>query len=251
MPEAISFFDQCAHAVHRRIIRTDVRLLVACVSVGGVLAWGMPWQVTVFFCVLAAIIAATAVRLLREARAALAAYGLFILLWTVSQLVLFLWEFPGEVASAFAAAALLGAKLFTLLGLALAVPMAATPLMLGRTLSWYLGWVAGAERWLCAAVFRGKVRPVAAGGIWRAALALSLMMAFFPRSLRAMNGLRRSLALRAPHLKLHARVALLGLALVRIVSAQTWDMALAVASRDVYRPEPWAWGEGRKRPAAR
>ncbi|SBW09800.1 membrane hypothetical protein [uncultured delta proteobacterium] len=235
------FSERLARRVRSGLVRLDTRALVAFVSVAGVLAWVMPWPVTAFFFAAACVIALTAVVELRDGRAALAAYGIFVLIWTVSQLMLYLFEHPGEFGAANVQAALLGGRLFTLLGLALAVPLAATPLTLGRTLTWYLGWLVGAEKWVCGTLLRGKVRPVLAEGVWRAALALSLMMAFFPRSLRAMKELRRSMLMRAPRLRLHKRMALMGLALIRVVSSQTWDMTLAIASRNVYRPEPWEW----------
>lgn len=249
MPVNIPLGERLARFVRSCILRVDIRILVAFVSLAGVLSWVMPRQVTAVFFTLALIIAATTVKLAREGRGALIAYGLFILLWTVSQLFLYLFEYPGEFGKALELAVLLGAKLFTLLGLALAVPMAATPLTLGRTLTWYLGWLAAMEKFVRVTVLRGKARPFFAGGVWRAALALCLMMAFFPRSMRAMASLRRSLKLRAPGLKLHRRVGLLGLAMLRIVSSQTWDMTLAIASRNLYRPEPWEWAPERKIPA--
>ena len=233
--------QRCAFAVKSFIAGIDIRVLVAFVSVAGVLAWTMPWFVTAFFFVLACIIAWTAVIVTREGRGALAAYGFFVLMWSVSQYILYLFEYPGQFDKAIVVAVHLGARLFTLLGLALAVPLAATPLTLGRTLTWYLGWLTGTEKFMCTTVFRGKIRPVLSEGVWRAALALCLMMAFFPRSMRAMSSLRRSLTMRAPHLPLYKRTALMGLAVLRVVSAQTWDMTLAIASRNVYRPEPWVW----------
>lgn len=241
MIPARSFSDRAARAVHMYLARLDTRLLVACVSGTGLAAWLLPWPVTLPAAALAAVIAFTAVKELHDGRAALAAYGVFVLLWTVSQLLLYLFENPGRFADATAQSLLLGGKLFTLLGLALAVPLGATPLKLGRTLSWYLGWLVRAEKWICGTLLRGNVPPVLAGGVWRASLALCLMMAFFPRSLRAMKDLRQSMLMRAPHLALHRRMALMGLALIRVVSSQTWDMTLAIASRDVYRPEPWIW----------
>ncbi|MDL2210637.1 hypothetical protein LJC26_07535 [Desulfovibrio sp. OttesenSCG-928-O18] len=249
MSARIALSERVARFVRSCILRVDIRILVAFVSVAGVLSWVMAWQVTAGFFVLALIVAATTAKLVREGRGALTAYGLFILLWTVSQLLLYLFEYPGEFGKALEIAVLLGAKLFTLLGLALAVPLAATPLTLGRTLTWYLGWLVAVENFICRTVLRGKVRPFFTEGVWRAALALCLMMAFFPRSMRAMSNLRRSLMLRAPNLKLHRRRGLLGLAMLRIVSSQTWDMTLAIASRNLYRPEPWEWSPERRVPA--
>lgn len=244
MASTRSFSDRAARAVHDYIARRDTRLLVAFVSGAGLAVWLLPWPVMLSFAVLAAVIAFAAVKELHDGRAALVAYGLFVLLWTVSQLMLYLFENPGQFADATARSLLLGGKLFTLLGLALAVPLGATPLNLGRTLSWYLGWLVGAEKWVCGTLLRNRVSPVIAGGVWRASLALCLMMAFFPRSMRAMKDLRRSMLMRAPHLALHKRVALMGLALIRVVSSQTWDMTLAIASRNVYRPDPWVWRSG-------
>lgn len=236
------FSERAANFARSCLKRIDIRLLVALVSFGGVFAWVSPWWqgTAVLFCI-ALVIALTAAKLLRDGRGALLAYTIFVLMWAISQYMLFLWENPGAFQEALNVALLLGARLFTLLGLALAVPLTATPFRLGKTLTWYLGWLTGAEKFICTRIFRGKVTPFIGEGVWRAALALSLMMAFFPRLLRAMKNLRQSLAMRAPHVKLHKRVGLMGLAMLRIVSAQTWDMTLAIASRNVYRPEPWEW----------
>lgn len=249
MPHKALWTERCARAVRAGIARLDIRVLVALVSFFGILAWVLPWQGSLVFFVPALIIAGTAAVELREGRTALMAYCGFVLLWTVSQLLLFLFENPGQFGPALFEAAYLGGRLFTLLGLAMAVPLAATPLTLGRTLSWYLGWMVHTETFIRKTLFRRKTSPFIAEGVWRAALALCLMMAFFPRSLRAMSLLRRSLAMRAPRLKLHKRVALMGLAMLRVVSSQTWDMTLAIASRNVYRPEPWMWREKKGSPA--
>ncbi|MCC8193283.1 MAG: hypothetical protein LIP28_01370 [Deltaproteobacteria bacterium] len=233
--------ERLARQVRAWLVRLDTRVLVGFVSAAGLLAWIMPWPVTVFFFAVACVFAFTAAVELRDGRAALTAYGVFVLVWTVSQLALFLLEHPGQFREATIQAALLGGRLFVLLGLALAVPLAATPLMLARTLTWYLGWLVGAEKWVCFTLFRRKITPVLAGGVWRAALALCLMMAFFPRSMRSMKELRRSLLMRAPRLPLYKRAGFMGLAVLRVVSSQTWDMTLAIASRNLYRPEPWEW----------
>lgn len=240
MPRKTPLRERRARFVHAFLARLDPRLLVALVSVAGLAAWLLPWQVAAALLPLAALAAETAFILLPDGRGALTAYGIFVCLWSVSQFMLYLFENPAHFNEALAVSVYLGARLFILLGLALAVPLAATPLALGRTLAWYLGWLVRAEAAICGALFRIQRRP-AADAVWRAALALCLMMAFFPRSLRVMRGLRRSLVMRAPRLSLARRTALMGLALLRALSAQTWDMTLAIASRDLYRPGPWAW----------
>lgn len=223
----------------------DARGLVFAVAALGLLAWTLPWQGVLLLALPACALAGATVLLMPQGRAALAAYGFFVLAWGVSRLLLYLFEHPGAFAPALEGAALLGCRLFTLLGLALAIPLAVTPLTLGRVLTWSLQWLVRAEAAVCAGLFRGKVRPRLGEGVWRAALALALMMAFFPRTLRALSGLRRSLRRRAPNLPLHRRLALLGLAALRVLSAQTWEMTLAIVARDVYRPQPWQWRSGR------
>ena len=241
MSRVPSFAEKSARSVQSRLSRADIRFLAALVSASGILVWIAPWQVTLVFLAPACIFAGTTALVSRLGRGALGAYGLFVLMWSVAQFALYLFENPGAYSAALAVSAHLGARLFTLLGLALAVSLAATPLTLGRALSWYLGWLAVIENFICFTILRGRIRPRLAGGLWRAALALCLMMAFFPRAMRVLLLLRRSLALRAPRLAPHRRAALLGLALLRIAGAQTWDMTLAIASRNLYRPEPWIW----------
>ena len=230
-----------ARIVRACIARIDPRLLVALVSFGGVLAWVLPWQWGAVFFILACIVTLAAITTLPAVRAAFAAYGLFLLLWMVSQFCLYLFEYPGQVGPALAEASDLGRRLFTLLGLALAMPLATTPLVIARTLNWYLTWLTKPEEVICAKVLRGKVQPMFAGSVWRAALALCLMMAFFPSSMRAVGALKKTLFLRAPHLPLHKKVVFMGLALLRVVSSRTWDMTLAITSRNMDRPGPWGW----------
>lgn len=236
---------RAARLVHRTLAVADPRALVAAVTITGLLAWLLPWQGLLWFFALACILAVAACRTMPGGRQTLGAYGIFVLLWVLSSFFLRLFDQPDAVGSAMKEALLLGARLFTLLGLAMAVPMAATPLTLGRTLAWYLHWPARAEAYVCSLWPGGGLKPKIFTGVWRAALALALMMAFFPRLLRMLAALRRSLQLRAPRLALHRRFALLGLAVLRVCSAQTWDMALAIASRDLYRPEPWTLQVGR------
>ncbi len=219
----------------------DARALVFSVAGLGILAWILPWNGLFLLLVPACALAATAVYVMPRGRAALAAYGFFVLTWAVSRLCLYLFEHPGAFGPALEGALLLGCRLFTLLGLALAVPLAVTPLTLGRVLSWSLAWLVRLESAVCFGLFRGKIKPLLGEGVWRAALALALMMAFFPRALGALSDLRRSLRLRAPKLPLHRRFTLLALAALRVLSVQTWDMTLAIASRGVYKPEPWRW----------
>ncbi len=241
MNGAAAFFRNSALGLRAFLAARDARLLVLCVAALSLTAWLAPWPVLLCLLLPACALACAAVQLMPRGRAVLAAYGFFILIWAGSRFCLYLLEHPGAFSPALAGAALLGCRLFTLLGLALAVPLVVTPLTLGRVLAWILSGPARLEAAACSGPLRGKVRPRLTELAWRAGLALALMMAFFPRAFETLSGLRRTLRLRAPHLPLHRRLALLALAALRILSSQTWDMALAVASRDLYRPGPWQW----------
>jgi hypothetical protein len=239
-PPAISRAERLARSVRALLLRVDARALAGLVSCLGVLGWMLPWQGVPPLLIPAGLIAFAASALLRDGRSALAAYGLFVLFWTLSQGALALFERPGDAAGAVFSAVLLGARLCILLGFALALPLAVTPLTLGRVLAWYLAWPARFEAFIRRTAGLSP-RPVTAEIAWRASLALALMMAFVPRALRVMRALRASLALRAPELGFFQRMLHLGFSLLRTISVQTWDMALALAARDLFRPEPWRW----------
>jgi hypothetical protein len=67
------------------------------------------------------------------------------------------------------------------------------------------------------------------------------MISFLPKITATMTEINRSLKLRAPKLSAYHRLRLMGLTTLRAVGSQTWDTAIAIASRDLYRPEPWIW----------
>jgi hypothetical protein len=241
-PLGVSLIRRCAVSLHGFLAARDARVLACAAAVLNVLAWTAPPEALFCLLVFACACAITAFCVMPWGRAILAAYGFFILTWVVARFCLYLFEHPGAFVPALEGAALLGCRLFALLGLTLAVPLTMTPLTLGRVLSWFLGWLTRPEAALCSLPpLRSRLRPALGEGAWRASLALALMMAFFPRAVRTLADLRRNLRVRAPNLSRRRSIGLLALAALRILSVQTLDMALAIASRDLYRPQPWQW----------
>lgn len=215
----------------RWIARADSRVLVLLVMVMGIVAWTAPWQVLVPCFLLAVLCMCTAATHLPTGRAMLLSYISFALFWSGSLYALHLWEQPGQAVMAGVLAVDMGGRLLTLLGLAMIIQLNATPLVLGRVLNWYL-W----------RVWRGLLfwQP-APPYVWRPGLALALMMSLLPRAWRALVAIKASMGRRAPHLPLHRRLLLMALAALRILGVQTWSVSLSIASRNLYRPEPWTW----------
>jgi len=238
------FFPALPPALYlkQRLTQLDPRLLVLLCALGGVCAWTMPWQSLLFFVPLALLFYLAAFVLLPGSRAMLTAYAVFSAFWATSFGLLQFWEHPGNLEYFLQAGLIFGLRLFTLLGLALPVPLALTAIKLGRVLTWYAKSLAWLEVKFCSLpAVNGKLRPKIAENAWRCGLALVIMASFLPRAFRLMQSLSRALRTRAPHLPLCKRVTLLGLAALRVLSVQTWDMTIAIASRDLYRPVPWEW----------
>lgn len=215
-------------------LKLDARALVALVSLGGTLAWLLPWPALFLFLPPAALSAGAAYVLMPNGRSAFKAYLCFVLFWAVSYYFLQIWEQgPGEAGAAFWGALFFGARLFTILGLALLLPLCVSAVSAGRALTWYVQRV--------ALLFRGRARERMLEVAWKAGLALAVMAAFMPRVFRALKGLSQNLKIRAPHLPLHRRLWLLGLSSLRLLGSQTWDISISIAARGLYAPEPWNW----------
>lgn len=238
-----AFSFKAAMAVKGFLERLDLRLLMALVSVLGVSAWVLPWPTALWVLPAALPPAWAAWRSRAVPRGAMAAYLLFVGIWTAAQFLLALTEEPGSVGPAAWAAASLGGRLVVVVGLALAMPLAATPISIARAVCWFLSPF---DRLLGSSAQKVGEEPGNRRGAWRVALALCLMMSFFPRALIAAKNLNRTLALRAPGMTAFRKARILGEALLRVMGAQAWDVALAVAARDLWRPGPWIWRKRRR-----
>ena len=226
----------------QRLTQLDPRLLALLCALSGICAWTMPWPALFFFVPPALVFYVAAFALLPGGRAILAAYAGFSAFWAVSFGLLQYWEHPDNREYFLQAGLIFGLRLFTLLGMALPVPLALTAIKLGRVLTWYVKSLAWLEVKFCSLpALRGKLKPKIAENAWRCGLTLVIMLSFLPRAFRLMQSLGRTLRTRAPGLPLCRRVTLLGFAALRVLSVQTWDMTIAIASRDLYRPLPWEW----------
>ncbi|MDR1658170.1 MAG: hypothetical protein LBT47_11555 [Deltaproteobacteria bacterium] len=237
MPVPTYFSIRVAKKIQNILTRTDIRLLVALGAASGLASWLGPIVIVPIFLTAGLPIFWAAIKLKAVPRSVLTAYIVFVILWTSAQFCLSLIEHPEEINQAAWRAFYLGARLTSIVSLALIIPLAATPLKVGRAISWYLE--PGAALW--SRLRRSKNSRAQASGAWQVSLGLTLMMSFLPRVCSSLTNLNRSLKLRAPQLSAFRRIRLLGLALLRIIGTQTWEVALAIAGRNLYRPEPWIW----------
>ncbi|MDR2456444.1 MAG: hypothetical protein LBE49_07620 [Deltaproteobacteria bacterium] len=229
-----------AERVRRIAAGLDLRLLMVLVSALGLCSWLLPWPCLIAFGPSSFVAAWAAWRLRAIPRGAVKAYAAFLILWTLAKLLSSLLEAPGAWGPAVYSALELGSRLAVMAALALAVPLAATAVEIGRAAGWLLGPM---DRLL--GLFRKKEAESDPGLSWRAALAVCLMMSFLPRAIKAVGQLRQALLLRAPSMSSARRLRLLAETLIRVMGSQAWDAALAITARDLYRPEPWSWPKGK------
>lgn len=217
-------------------LRLDARALIALVSLCGTLAWLLPWPALFIFLPPAAASAGAAYVLTPGGRAAFKAYMGFVLFWALSYFLLQIWEHgSGAALPVFYGALVFGGRLFTVLGLAMLLPLCVSAVTAGRALTWYIQRV--------GLLVGGRMRERVMEAAWKAGLSLAVMASFMPRVFRVLKGLSQTLKMRAPHLPLHRRLMLLGLSALRLLGRQTWDMSVSIAARGLYRAEPWNWRE--------
>ena len=220
IPNAVSAFLQ----------RRDPRLLLAAMGALSLWAWLMPWLAVLPLLLPAALLVAAALLTLHGARRLLRAYGIFLFFWLGAGFLLGLLD---EAWLPLLCRTLeLALRLGTMAALALALPLAATPVELGRALVWYLQPFASLVR-----VFR---RTSGASQCWKAGLALAVMLAFIPRAGRIFSMLHDAGRSRLPHIPRYRRLFLAGKRIVARLEEESWIVALAVSARNLYRPEPWS-----------
>ena len=106
-------------------------------------------------------------------------------------------------------------------------------------------WPSGLRLWrggLGFVLFWGLLKgglDLWAGAAWEPALALALMIHFLPLGWRVMGQVRKTLALRCPHLPLSRRWLVFASAVVRNLARRSWEQTVAVAARGLDREEVW------------
>lgn len=202
-----------------RLLDLDPRLKLAWALVAGVGVWcSGPAGLWAWLAMLAFV--AAALRPLWPGGLRLWRGGLgFVLFWGLLKTGLDLWAGAAWDA-ALAGGALMALRLFCLLLLGLALALSTPPRQCGLALSW-----AG--------------RPLLGPRAWEPALALALMIHFLPLGWRVMGQVRRTLALRCPHLPLSRRWLVFASAVVRNLARRSWEQTVAVAARGLDREEVW------------
>ena len=74
---------------------------------------------------------------------------------------------------------------------------------------------------------------------WKLSLALLLMLSFLQEARVSWLGLNQTLSLRGQNLSFFRRLIVLAAGILRILSRQTWDRALAVVARKLDNPAAW------------
>ncbi|MDQ7830865.1 MAG: hypothetical protein RDU30_03965 [Desulfovibrionaceae bacterium] len=151
--------------------------------------------------------------------AALRGNAVFVLIWAAAKALFDIW---GGVAPATALteSAVFGARLLALIFLGLILAASTSPRQMGAALSYAL-------------------TPVLGRRAWKAALALALLVHNLPLAWTAGAAIRRTMRLRCPDLPFSRKPGLFATALLRAVSLTAYDRTMAVAARNLDRPEAW------------
>lgn len=203
----------------RALLALDARPKLAFALLVGMVLWQLPLLI-VFFLTVSGGASCRALGGFTRANGILWRMAvLFVVVWSVLKCGLDVWG-GAELLTGVSAGAELGIRLTTLLLLGFTLTLSTSPLRLGVGLAWYL-------------------RPVLGCRAWKTALALSLMIHFLPLALATVGGLRQGLAMRWPGCPWPTRLCLIPLALLRVLSQTTWTQTLAVAARNLDRPDAW------------
>ncbi len=200
----------------------DPRVSIAVTALVGLSVWNLPKIAVVILTVVAGIFAIVAGAGRSGSRRTWILGGSFLVFWVGTKFIFDWWNHPDAIGEAASEALWMGIRLALLLLLGMILSLITTPRGLGLAFSWFL-------------------KPVMRNDAWKAGLALALMLSFIPRTFRTLAALKRSLDMRCPHLSFYRRMFLLGLAVLRVLALQSWGVAMAVASRNLYRAEPWEY----------
>ncbi len=117
-------------------------------------------------------------------------------------------------------AGMLFGRLLAAVGIGLALLTFCGPRGLCLALTWYL-------------------RPLLGRRAWRVGLSGALVVRFLPMIFALVEQTARQIRLRAPHLGIVRRLALLSRAVLRQLAQKSWSQSVALLARDLARPEAW------------
>jgi biotin transport system permease protein len=115
----------------------------------------------------------------------------------------------------------LAIRLVALLLLGLFLALSSSSRALGLAVAWAVRPVAGREQ------------------AWRLALSLALMVHFLPMCLSTVSQVRQTMTRRCPRCGFFLRMVVIPQAVIRAMGQKTWNQTLAVAGRNLDRPEAW------------
>ncbi|MGE4297759.1 MAG: hypothetical protein AB7E47_06990 [Desulfovibrionaceae bacterium] len=208
----------------RRLTAIDARILIATAAAFGVFAWHAgPVGLALYSAGLAWAWRRTDAPPAGSAQ--LRGYALFVLFWMAVTFALATLFPEGSARPDIWAEArrtgLLGWRLALMIGIGLCLARSGSPHRLGLALCWALRPLVGRDR------------------AWRAALSLSLMIHFLPLATDSAARARHALTVRNLRLPLLQRLTLLPQTVFRCIAQKTWTQTIAVAARNLDRPEAW------------
>ncbi|MDR1827147.1 MAG: hypothetical protein LBR29_02315 [Methylobacteriaceae bacterium] len=208
------------HLLTDAVRRLDIRALVLASAVAGFFVWVLPARPVLMLD--AGFFAFLALQggLSRLNGAAARTYIKFVVFWVAAKFLVDCIGADNTVGERLADAGVLALRLTGLALLGLIITGDSSPRALGQALSWF-------------------AKPLLREHSWKAALALSLMLTAMPRIGRTAANLNRTLRLRGTSLSIVRRFTLIALATLRIIAQEAESIAIAVMTRDLFRPEPW------------
>lgn len=201
----------------RRLQACDGRVKIGLSIVIGVCAWRAGPQALVVFALAAGILAWLVAGRALMNRRQFGALVLFVGLWTGIKAVM---ELIAHNPAAVEESLVLGARLTVLVLVGLCLAALTSRVQVGRAVS-------------------SLLRPVLKDKSWQGAMSLALMIHFIPLTLRTLQTVRRSLALRGHGLPLRQRLYFFVTTVMRVLSRTTWDQTLALAVRGLEDGKAW------------
>ena len=206
--------------IRSQIASLDRRLLVIASALIGFAAWQVSLETVLLINAFLFLFLWLQASLLRLKSPAAKSYAFLIIFWTISKFLLDTVSFNTSLETRILDASTMAARLLSLAFLSFIITYNASPRKMGAVLAWFS-------------------KPFLRKNSWKASLALALMLSAMVRIGRTLKSINQTLYLRNPTLPVYRRFMLIGLTTLRILAQESENITIAIASRDLYRPEPW------------
>ncbi|MCG8532661.1 MAG: energy-coupling factor transporter transmembrane protein EcfT [Desulfovibrionales bacterium] len=202
----------------------DPRLKIATAAVIGVITWHVPLYALLAYTTGIIMLAICNASHITLGWRTILTYSYFIVGWAGLKFALACTPLLQGISPAYGAAALdaavLGLRLFILIGIGLLLASTTSARQLGLALSWFL-------------------RPLLGKRSWEPALSMALMIHFIPLIQKTFSQVLRAMKLRNPQRTRFQRFLLVPQAVLRICAQKTWTQTIAVAARKLDTPTAW------------